>query len=60
MPTVGEYVRGALLAAFGVLLALLAWKASIPVLSWVVMFIGGFVAFVAVSTIGRRRGPGLA
>ena len=50
VPTVGEYVRGVLLAAFGVLLALLAWKASIPVLSWIVIFVGGFVAFVAAST----------
>ena len=49
-PTAGEYVRGVLLAAFGLLLALLAWKASIPVLSWIVIFVGGFVAFVAVST----------
>jgi len=49
-PGVGEYVRGVLLAAFGLLLALLGWKASIPVLSWIVIFVGGFVAFVAAST----------
>ncbi len=49
-PSVGGYVRAVLLTAFGVLLALLAWKASIPVLSWIVIFAGGFVAFVAVST----------
>ncbi len=50
VPTMGEYVRGALLAVFGVLLAVLAWKASIPVMSWIVVFVGGFVALVAVST----------
>jgi hypothetical protein len=51
-PTIGEYVRGVLLAAFGVLLALLAWKASIPVLSWIVIFVGGFVTLVAVFLLG--------
>ncbi len=50
VPTVGSYVRGVLLAAFGLVLAVLAWKASIPVLSWIVIFAGGFVAFVAMST----------
>ena len=49
-PTVGSYVRGALLAAFGLLLAWLAWKASIPVLSWIAIFAGAFVTFVAAST----------
>jgi hypothetical protein len=49
-PTIGDYVRGALLAAFGVLLAVLAWKASIPVLSWIVVFVGGFIALVAGGT----------
>ena len=49
-PTAGSYVRGVLLAVFGVLLAFVAWKASIPVLSWIVIFAGGFVAFVAAST----------
>jgi hypothetical protein len=39
-----------LLAAFGVLLALLAWKASIPVLSWIVIFVGGFITLVAGGT----------
>jgi hypothetical protein len=37
-----------LLLAFGLGLAFLAWKASITVLSWIVIFAGGFVAFVAV------------
>jgi hypothetical protein len=49
-PTTGEYVRGAVLAAFGVLLALLAWKASVPVVSWIVIFVGGFVTVVAGGT----------
>jgi hypothetical protein len=48
VPTVGEYVRGALLTAFGVLLVVGAWKLSIPVLSWIIVFVGGFIAFVAV------------
>ena len=47
VPTTGEYVRGVLLAVFGLLLAFVAWKASIPVLSWIVVFIGGFVTLVA-------------
>jgi len=49
-PTAGSYVRGVLLAVFGVLLAFVAWKASIPVLSWIVIFAGAFVTFVAAST----------
>ena len=48
--TVGAYVRGVLLAAFGLLLVWLAWKASIPVLSWIVIFAGAFVTLVAAST----------
>lgn len=47
VPSVGEYVRAVLLAAFGIGLALLAWKASITVLSWIVIFAGAFVALVA-------------
>jgi hypothetical protein len=50
VPGAGEYLRGALLAAFGVLLALLAWKASIPVVSWIVIFVGGFITLVAAGT----------
>ena len=46
----GEYVRGVLLAVFGVLFAFLAWKASIPVLSWVLVFAGGFITLVAGGT----------
>jgi hypothetical protein len=49
-PTIGEHVRGVLLAAFGVLLALLAWKASIPVVSWILIFVGGFITLVAGGT----------
>ena len=49
-PDIGGYVRGVLLAAFGVLLMVLAWRASIRVLSWIVIFAGGFVVFVAAST----------
>jgi hypothetical protein len=49
-PTTGEYVRGAVLAAFGVLLAFLAWKASVPVVSWIMIFVGGFITLVAGGT----------
>jgi hypothetical protein len=52
VPSLGEYVRGILLAAVGVLLIVLAWKASIPVLSWVVVFVGGFVTLVAGLSLG--------
>jgi hypothetical protein len=31
---------------------LLGWKASIPVLSWIVIFVGGFVTLVAVFLLG--------
>jgi hypothetical protein len=50
VPTIGEYVRGVIIAAFGVLVALLAWKASIPVVSCIVIFVGGFVTLVAQGT----------
>jgi hypothetical protein len=52
VPGAGEFVRGGLLVAIGLLVIVLAWKASIPVLSWVVIFIGGFVALVALLGIG--------
>ncbi len=35
------------IGAIGVLLALAGWIVSIPVLSWIVIFAGGFVAIVA-------------
>ena len=46
-PGAGEFVRGALLLAIGVLGAVVAWKLSIPVLTWILVFVGGFVALVA-------------
>jgi len=49
-PTIGEHARGVLLAAFGVLLGLLAWKVSIPVVSWILIFVGGFITLVAGGT----------
>ena len=52
VPSLGDYVRVLLMAGVGLLLIVLAWKASIPVLSWIVMFVGGFVAFVAVFLFG--------
>ena len=50
--TASEYVRGVLMAVFGVVLAVVAWKASIPVLSWIVVFAGAFIMLVAVLTTG--------
>jgi hypothetical protein len=45
-------VRCLLITAVGVLLVLLGWKASVPVLSWIVIFVGGFVTLVAVFLLG--------
>ena len=39
------------LTAVGVLLAVVAWKLSIPVLTWILVFVGGFVAVVAVASL---------
>jgi hypothetical protein len=47
-PGLGELVRGALLAAVGVLIVVIGWKLSVPVLRWVLVFVGGFVTLVAV------------
>lgn len=52
VPSLGDYARVLLMTAVGLLLIALAWKASIPVLSWIVMFIGGFVTLVAVFLFG--------
>ena len=46
-PSLGEYVRVFGIGAIGVLLAIAGWIVSIPVLSWIVIFVGGFVAIVA-------------
>jgi len=51
VPSAGEFVRGALLAAVGVLVAVVAWSLSIPVLSWIMLFVGGFVTLVAVFSV---------
>ena len=48
VPTAGDYVRGFLMAAFGLGLAFVAWKASITVVSWIVIFFGCFIALIAV------------
>jgi hypothetical protein len=50
-PGFGEFLRGAALTVFGVVLAVGAWKLSIPVLTWVLVFVGGFVAVVAVISL---------
>jgi hypothetical protein len=46
-PSPGEFVRGALLLVVGTLGAVGAWKLSVPVLTWLLVFVGGFVALVA-------------
>ncbi len=43
----GEHLRGVLLTAFGLVVAVGGWKLSIPVLSWVLVLAGGFVALVS-------------
>jgi hypothetical protein len=50
-PGTGEFLRGLALALFGVLLSAIAWKLSVPVLTWVLVFVGGFVAVVAVVSL---------
>ena len=50
-PGTGEFLRGLALALFGVLLSATAWKLSVPVLTWVLVFVGGFVAVVAVVSL---------
>ena len=52
VPSLGELVRCLLITAVGLLVVLVGWKASVPVLSWVVMFVGGFVTLVAVFLLG--------
>ena len=48
VPAVGEVLRCLLITAVGVLVVFVGWKASVPVLSWIVIFVGGFVTLVAV------------
>ena len=51
VPRAGEFFRGVLLTAIGLFIAVGAWTLSIPVLSWILVFVGGFVAFVAVYSL---------
>ena len=46
-PSLGEYARVLAIGAIGVLLGLAGWIVSIPVLSWIAIAVGGFVAIVA-------------
>jgi hypothetical protein len=46
-PTFGDVARTFVLGSFGVLLAVGAWVVSIPILTWIIVAVGGFVAFVA-------------
>jgi hypothetical protein len=50
-PGAGEFIRGGGLAVLGLLVALVAWKLSIPVLSWVIIFVGCFVTAVALVSL---------
>jgi hypothetical protein len=52
VPSLGEVLRCLVITAVGVALVLIGWKASVPVLSWIVIFIGGFVTLVAVFLLG--------
>jgi hypothetical protein len=47
-PTRGEVARTFVLAFFGVVLAAGAWILSIPILTWMLVIVGGFVTFVAI------------
>ncbi len=38
------------MAVFGIVLAVVAWKASVPVLSGIVVFAGAFIVLVAMLT----------
>lgn len=51
-PGLGEFVRATLLAAAGIVVAVLAWYASVPVVSWIVLVASGFFALVAVLALG--------
>ena len=46
-----EFLRGALLVLVGAALAAGAWKLSIPILSWVLVFVGAFVVLVALLSL---------
>jgi hypothetical protein len=51
-PGVGEFLRGGLVLAAGLLVAIGGWMLSLPVLSWVLTLAGGFVVLVALLSIG--------
>jgi hypothetical protein len=51
-PTLGEVARALLLVAAGIVVGVGGWMLSIPVLSWILVFVGAFVALVAASTEG--------
>jgi hypothetical protein len=50
-PGVGEFVRGSAVGLVGVLVALIGWKLSLPVLSWFFILVGGFITIVAVVSL---------
>jgi hypothetical protein len=50
-PGAGEFIRGGGLAVLGFLVAVMGWKLSIPVLSWVIIVVGGFVTVVALVSL---------
>ena len=47
-PSLGEYARVLVIGAIGVSIVAVGWVASIPVLSWLLIAVGGFVAILAV------------
>jgi hypothetical protein len=50
-PSLQEFVQAAVAGSFGVLLAVGAWVVSIPVVTWVLVIVGGFLAVMAVYTL---------
>jgi hypothetical protein len=50
-PGIGEFIRGGAVGLVGVLVALVGWKLSLPVLSWFIIFVGGFITVVAVVSL---------
>jgi hypothetical protein len=50
-PSRGEFLQALAGGAFGVFLVVVAWFASIPVLTWALVVVGGFLAVLAVYTL---------
>jgi hypothetical protein len=50
-PSLGEFVQAAVAGTLGLLLAVGAWLVSIPVVTWLLVVVGGFLAVAAVYTL---------